>query len=195
MLTLVIDNFDSFVFNLVQYIGELGGNPQVFRNNEITLKEIRDLNPSHILLSPGPGNPEDPAYFGICADAIKELGKTIPLLGVCLGHQGIGSVFGAKVVPAPTIMHGKTSLCTHDEKGVFKNLSNPLRAMRYHSLCISPKTLPECLEISATSEDGTIMGVRHKTYPIHGIQFHPESIGTPEGKKLIQNFLDMGSKG
>ncbi len=194
MLTLVIDNFDSFVFNLVQYIGELGGNPKVIRNNEMTFSEIQNLNPTHIVISPGPGNPEEQEYFGVCAEVIAKLGKTIPLLGVCLGHQGIGSVFGGKIIPAPNIMHGKTSLCTHDGKGILKDIINPLRAMRYHSLCVDPQTLPECLEVSAISEDGTLMGIRHKKYPIHGIQFHPESIGTPGGKKIIENFLSIKMK-
>lgn len=191
MKTVVIDNFDSFVFNLVQYIGEQGGNPVVFRNNEITVEEIQKINPTHILLSPGPGNPEDDTYFGVCSDVIQKMGTSTPLLGVCLGHQGIGHVFGAKIISAATIMHGKTSLCTHNETGIFTGIPNPLRAMRYHSLCIDPETMPQCLEVTAKTPDGIIMGVRHTKYPTYGIQFHPESIGTPHGKKIIQNFLEM----
>ena len=187
--TLVIDNFDSFVFNLVQYIGEQDGNPIVYRNNEITLEEIKKINPTHILISPGPGHPADPEYFGVCQEVILELGKTTSILGVCLGHQGIIHSFGGEVVKAPAIMHGKTSTITHNQKGVFKGLKSPLTVMRYHSLCGAPESIPECLEVTAKTEDGIIMAVQHKEFPIEGVQFHPESIGTEEGKILIKNFL------
>lgn len=191
MLTLIIDNYDSFVFNLVQYIGEMGGNPQVFRNDEISLEEAKNLNPTHIVISPGPGHPQDCEYFGVSADIIQEMGMTTPVLGVCLGHQGIAHVFGGRVVKAPNIMHGKKSLIKHDNRGVFKDVKNPLEVMRYHSLCAEPASLPNCLEISAKTENGVIMGLRHKSYPIEGVQFHPESIGTEEGKKIIKNFLNI----
>jgi anthranilate synthase component 2 len=187
--TLVIDNFDSFVFNLVQYIGEMKGNPIVFRNNEISLEKIRKLSPTHIVISPGPGHPGNTKYFGICGKVIRIFGKTTPLLGVCLGHQGITTEFGGKVVFAPQIMHGKTSQIFHNEQGIFQNIENPLQGMRYHSLISDIDTFPDCLEITAHTEEGDIMGLRHKKYPIYGIQFHPESIGTPEGKKIVKNFL------
>lgn len=192
MKTLVIDNFDSFVFNLVQYFGELGGNPVVFRNNAITLDEIREMNPSHIVISPGPGSPDDPAYFGVCAEVIRTFGKKIPLLGVCLGHQGIANVFGGKVVRAPVIMHGKSSPIFHDGKGIFEGLPNPMEGMRYHSLVADPETFSKDLHITAWAEDKTIMGLQHKIFPIYGIQFHPESIGTPHGKAILKNFLKKG---
>lgn len=189
MKTLVIDNFDSFVFNLVQYFGELGGNPLVFRNNEITIDEIRKMNPSHIVISPGPGSPDDPAYFGICEEVIRTLGKEIPLLGVCLGHQGIAHTFGGKVVRAPVIMHGKSSPIFHKSEGLFTGLPNPMEGMRYHSLVADPKTFSPDLKITAWTEDKTIMGLQHIQFPIYGIQFHPESIGTPNGKVILKNFL------
>lgn len=189
--TLIIDNYDSFVFNLVQYIGELGGNPEIFRNDEITLEQVQNMNPTHIVISPGPGHPSDPAYFGVSAQIIKELGKTTPLLGVCLGHQGITTVFGGKVVKAPEIMHGKTSSITHNNTGIFQNIHSPIMGMRYHSLVSDVETFPECLHITSQTEDGIIMSLQHTEYPIYGIQFHPESIGSPEGKKMIQNFLSF----
>ncbi len=187
--TLIIDNYDSFVFNLVQYVGEAKGNPVVYRNDKITIKEIEELNPTHIIISPGPGHPADKNYFGICDDIILKFGKTIPLLGVCLGHQGIINVFGGKVVKAPTIMHGKKSIITHDGKGIFKDVKNPLEVMRYHSLCGDNNSIPDCLEVTAKTEDNIIMAIRHKEFPMEGVQFHPESIGTEEGKKMIRNFL------
>ncbi len=189
--TLIIDNYDSFVYNLVQYIGEQGGNPVVYRNDKITLEEIEKISPTHIVISPGPGNPTDPHYFGVCSQVILKYGKKKPVLGVCLGHQGICAVFGGKVVKAPEIMHGKTSRISHTGKSVFKGIQNPLEGMRYHSLIGEKESLPECLAITAETEDGLIMGVQHKEYPIHGIQFHPESIGTKEGKKIIKNFLSF----
>lgn len=190
MKTLVIDNYDSFVFNLVQYIGEFSGNPEVFRNDEISLKKIEEINPSHIVISPGPGNPSDRKYFGICSEIIKKFGVSIPLLGVCLGHQGIAYSFGGKVIQAPKIMHGKQSIIHHDSKGLFKDVPQNLEVMRYHSLCVEKSSLPDCLEISAETDEGIIMGLRHKKHPIEGVQFHPESIGTNEGKKIIKNFLN-----
>jgi anthranilate synthase component II len=191
MKTLVIDNFDSFVFNLVQYFGELGGNPVVFRNNAITIDEIRKINPSHIVISPGPGSPDDPAYFGICEEVIRTLGKEIPLLGVCLGHQGIAHTFGGKVIRAPIIMHGKSSPIFHESDGLFAGLPNPLEGMRYHSLVADTITFSPELKITAWTEDKTIMGLQHIQFPIYGIQFHPESIGTPKGKVILKNFLEV----
>lgn len=189
--TLVVDNYDSFVFNLVQYIGELGGNPTVFRNDEITLQEAIDFQPTHIVISPGPGHPADSDYFGVSAQIIETMGKTIPLLGVCLGHQGITHVFGGKVIKAPVIMHGKTSQISHDSSALFKNIENPMTAMRYHSLVSDPETFPECLTVTAKTENDIIMALQHKTYPIYGVQFHPESIGSPAGKQMITNFLTL----
>jgi len=193
MLSLILDNYDSFTFNLYQYIGELKGNPVVFRNDKITLSEIRDLKPTHIVLSPGPGRPEDSNYFGVCLVAIQELGNKIPILGVCLGHQGIVYAFGGKIISAPKIMHGKTCLIKHSGKGIFNDVKNPCEVMRYHSLVGAKKPWPKELNITAETEDGIVMAVEHKKYPIFGIQFHPESIGTPEGKKILKNFL--GCKG
>ena len=189
--TLIIDNYDSFVYNLVQYIGEQEGNPVVYRNDKITLEEIEKINPTHIVISPGPGNPTDPHYFGICSQVILKHGKKIPVLGVCLGHQGIYAAFGGKIVKAPEIIHGKTSQIKHNGKSVFVGIKSPIEGMRYHSLMGEKSTLPDCLEVTAETEDGLIMGVQHKEYPIHGIQFHPESIGTAEGKKIVKNFLRM----
>jgi anthranilate synthase component 2 len=186
-LILVIDNYDSFTYNLVQYLGELGADVQVYRNDQISLAEIRQLQPDGIVISPGPGRPED---AGISLALITELGPTIPILGVCLGHQSIGQVFGGKIVSAPELMHGKTSQVDHKGIGVFQGLDTPLTATRYHSLVIERQTCPDVLEITAWVEDGTIMGVRHRNYPhIEGVQFHPESILTTSGKQLLQNFL------
>jgi anthranilate synthase component II len=192
-MILVIDNYDSFTYNLVQYLGELGQelaiakDIQVYRNDRITLAEIVTLNPDGILISPGPGRPED---AGVSLAIISQLGATYPILGVCLGHQSIGQVFGGNVVAAPILMHGKTSEIYHDGTGVFKGLDNPFTATRYHSLVIDRATCPDCLEINAWVEDGTIMGVRHKDYPhVEGVQFHPESILTNSGKQLLGNFL------
>lgn len=186
-MILVIDNYDSFTYNLVQYLGELGADVQVYRNDQISLAEIRQLQPDGIVISPGPGRPED---AGISLALITELGPTIPILGVCLGHQSIGQVFGGKIVSAPELMHGKTSQVDHKGIGVFQGLDSPLTATRYHSLVIERQTCPDVLEITAWVEDGTIMGVRHRNYPhIEGVQFHPESILTTSGKQLLQNFL------
>jgi anthranilate synthase component 2 len=188
---LVIDNYDSFVYNLVQYIGELGGNPTVYRNDQLTLQQAIKLDPERIVISPGPGTPEDPHYFGVCSKVLQEMSCKIPTLGVCLGNQGIISVFGGKVVRANNLMHGKTSVIKHNGKGIFEGVKNPFNATRYHSLVGDKATIPPCIEVSAQStDDGEIMGVRHRTYPITGVQFHPESILCEDGKKIIKNFLE-----
>ncbi|MEM9265536.1 MAG: aminodeoxychorismate/anthranilate synthase component II [Cyanobacteria bacterium P01_F01_bin.13] len=192
-MILVIDNYDSFTYNLVQYLGELGqkltvaADIQVFRNDQITVEQIHILAPDGILISPGPGTPND---AGISLEIIKELGPMIPILGVCLGHQSIGQAFGGTVTAAPELMHGKTSPVIHTNQGVFSGLENPLTATRYHSLVVDRDSCPECLEITAWVEDGTIMGLRHRQYPhIQGVQFHPESVLTQSGKQLLHNFL------
>lgn len=190
MRILVIDNYDSFTHNLVQYLGELGADPVVFRSDELTLEQVRALAPSGIVISPGPGRPEDRKYFGICADVLREVSPRVPTLGVCLGHQGIGAAFGARVVEARELRHGKTSRIYHDGKGVFRGLPNGFRAARYHSLVLQRSSLPEELELSAESEDGEVMGVRHRRFPIEGIQFHPESVLTEHGKRILANFLE-----
>jgi anthranilate synthase component 2 len=191
MKTLVIDNYDSFVYNLVQYVGELGGEPIVYRNDQLSIDIAKKLKPDRIIISPGPGNPEDPKYFGICSAILKQMSPTIPTLGVCLGAQGIVHVFGGKIVRAKKLMHGKTSMIKHDSKTIFKNVRNPLRATRYHSLVAEKTTIPSCLKITAEAlDDSEVMGIRHIVYPIEGIQFHPESILTEDGMKIIKNFLD-----
>ena len=193
MKVLVIDNYDSFVYNLVQYIGELGGNPIVYRNNDITLKQAMKLKPDKIVISPGPGTPEEIRYFGVCPDILLHMSCEIPTLGVCLGHQGIIYVFGGKIVRAKRLMHGKTSLIRHDGNGVYKNVENPFLATRYHSLVGDRAAIPPCLEVTAESlDDREVMGVRHVKYPIEGVQFHPESIMTEVGKDLLRNFLEVG---
>jgi anthranilate synthase component 2 len=186
MSLLMIDNYDSFTYNLVQYFGELGEDVKVFRNDAITLKEIAAMKPARIVISPGPCSP---AEAGISVAAIKEFAGKIPLLGVCLGHQSIGAAFGGEIVHARQLMHGKTSPVTHSGKGVFAGLPNPLTVVRYHSLAIRRETLPACLEITAWTEDGEIMGVRHKEFAVEGVQFHPESIQTESGHALLGNFL------
>ena len=189
---LVIDNYDSFVYNLVQYIGELGADPLVYRNDRISLEEAERIKPDGIILSPGPGTPEDIKYFGVCSAIIKRIGSRIPILGVCLGHQGIIHSFGGRINRANNIMHGKTSMIEHDGKGILKGIKNPFRATRYHSLVGDRSKLPSCLKITAESlDDKEIMGVRHISYPIEGVQFHPESILTENGKKIIENFLKV----
>ena len=192
-MILVIDNYDSFTYNLVQYLGELGQtlsvaqDIQVYRNDQISLQQVRRMQPDGIVISPGPGRPED---AGVSMELIRELGPTVPILGVCLGHQCIGQVFGGIIASAPELMHGKTSQVRHKGVGVFAGLENPLVATRYHSLVIEPQTCPPRLDITAWGEDGVIMAVRHKTYPhIQGVQFHPESILTISGKQLLKNFL------
>ena len=191
MKVLVIDNYDSFVYNLVQYIGELGGDPIVYRNDQISLKQAMRIDPQRIVISPGPGTPEDPHYFGVCAEILQKMSCKTPTLGVCLGSQGIVSVFGGKVVRAGRLMHGKTSVIRHDGKGVFEGVRNPFTGTRYHSLVGEKSSIPSCIEVSAESaDDGEVMGVRHKAYPITGLQFHPESILCEDGKKIIKNFLE-----
>jgi para-aminobenzoate synthetase component II len=187
-MILVIDNYDSFTFNLVQYLGELGQELKVFRNDAITLGTIAGLAPKRIVISPGPGRPEN---SGIIIDVIKEFSGKVPILGVCLGHQAIGAAFGGDVVSAPAVMHGKTSEIFHDGRTVFSGLPSPFRATRYHSLVVSPKTFPECLEISARTADGVIMGLRHREMIVEGVQFHPESILTDTGMKLLSNFVNL----
>jgi anthranilate synthase/aminodeoxychorismate synthase-like glutamine amidotransferase len=186
-VVLLIDNYDSFTFNLAQYFGELGAPPLVKRNDEITLDDIAELAPDRIVISPGPGRPED---AGISVDLIRRFGPTIPLLGVCLGHQGIGIAFGGEVVRAAQLMHGKVSSVHHDGRGVFRGVQQPFTAGRYHSLVVA-EPLPESLELAAHTDDGTIMGVRHRTFPVHGVQFHPESVLTGEGRHLLRNFLEL----
>lgn len=186
-MILMIDNYDSFTYNLVQYLSELGEEVRVFRNDQISLDQIRSLKPDKIVISPGPCTPNE---AGISLDLIKEFSGKIPILGVCLGHQSIGQAFGGKVVRAPRIMHGKISPIHHDGKSIFKGLQNPFEATRYHSLVIEPSSMPECLEVSAKTAEGEIMAVRHKSLPVEGVQFHPESILTTEGKKLLKNFLN-----
>lgn len=187
-MLLVIDNYDSFTYNLVQYFGELGAEMEVYRNDQITLDEIREKAPSRICVSPGPCTPTE---AGISCDVIREFGKDIPLFGVCLGHQSIGQVFGGDVVRAGKLMHGKTSLIHHEGKSVFAGIESPFEATRYHSLIVKRDTLPDSLEVTAKTEDGTIMGLQHKEFPIHGVQFHPESILTASGKKILKNFLEL----
>jgi anthranilate synthase/aminodeoxychorismate synthase-like glutamine amidotransferase len=184
---LLIDNYDSFTFNLAQYLGELGAPPVVRRNDEITLGEIEAMRPERIVISPGPGRPED---AGISVEVVKRIGPQVPILGVCLGHQGIGLAFGGSVVRAGELMHGKTSNVHHDGAGVFRGITQPFSAGRYHSLVVA-QPLPAELELAAQTDDGTVMGVRHRQYPIHGVQFHPESVLTGEGHKLLRNFLEM----
>jgi anthranilate synthase component 2 len=192
MKVLVIDNYDSFVYNLVQYIGELGGDPVVYRNDWITLEGAMELNPRRIVISPGPGHPEQKRYFGECAKIIKEMGPSVPTLGVCLGHQGIIHCYGGKVIRAGRLMHGKSSFVEHDGRGIFRGVENPFEATRYHSLVGERASIPGCLKVTArATDDGEIMGVRHREHPITGVQFHPESILTTEGKKMIANFLEM----
>jgi para-aminobenzoate synthetase component 2 len=183
---LIIDNYDSFTYNLVQYFGELGAQMEVWRNDQISTEEIRQMSPGRIVISPGPKTPSE---AGVCLNVIREFSGLVPILGVCLGHQAIGQAFGGKVIRASEIMHGKTSEISHDGKTIFSGLPNPFPATRYHSLIVERSSLPECLEISATSPDGLIMGLRHKTQKVEGVQFHPESVLTEAGKQLLANFL------
>ena len=188
MKVLLIDNYDSFTYNLAQIFGELGADVVVKRNDEVALADIQTLRPARICISPGPGRPRD---AGISCDVIRDFGARIPLLGVCLGHQCIGEVFGGEIVRAPKLMHGKTSAISHKGTGVFENLAKPFEATRYHSLVVKRETLPQSLTITAESDDGEIMGLQHRGLPIHGVQFHPESILTEEGRKLLANFLRL----
>jgi anthranilate synthase component II len=192
MKFLIIDNYDSFVYNLAQILGEIGVSSDVIRNDKISIDTIKEKNYDAIIISPGPGTPEEKKYFGICSDVIKKLGPTIPILGVCLGHQGIIKCFGGKVVNAGNVRHGKTSSIKHYDDQIFKNVQNPFQATRYHSLVGDKTVIPESLKITAVAgDDGEIMGVSHKKYLIEGVQFHPESIMTPDGKKILENFVKM----
>ncbi|MDX9752876.1 MAG: aminodeoxychorismate/anthranilate synthase component II [bacterium] len=187
-MLIIVDNYDSFTYNLVQYLGELGATLEVHRNDKVTVAELEKRQPKGILISPGPGTPDE---GGISLEAIGHFYKKIPVLGVCLGHQSIGQYFGGIVRRADRLMHGKTSLIHHNGKGVFAGLDNPFVATRYHSLIVDRESLPDCFEISAETEQGEIMGLQHKEYPVHGVQFHPESILTLEGKRLLSNFLKI----
>jgi anthranilate synthase/aminodeoxychorismate synthase-like glutamine amidotransferase len=188
VMILMVDNYDSFTYNLVQYIGQLGEEVVIHRNDEISTADIQELRPDAIILSPGPCTPKE---AGITVDVIKQFYKTIPIMGVCLGHQAIGYAFGADVVGAARIMHGKTSKILTDGRTIFRGLPNPFIAGRYHSLSLERDSLPSCLEISAKTEEGELMGVRHRHYPVEGVQFHPESVLTPNGKRILKNFLEM----
>lgn len=191
-MVFVIDNFDSFTYNLVQYLGELGARVVVRRNNEVTVDDIAALAPAQIVISPGPGRPE---HAGVTVEAIRQLGPRIPILGVCLGHQAIGVAFGANVVRANAPMHGKTSSISHDQRGVFAGVANPFEAARYHSLIVERQSMPAELEIAAETEDeGIVMGLRHREYPVHGVQFHPESVMTRPGMRMLDNFLTIGGR-
>jgi anthranilate synthase component 2 len=188
-MVFVLDNYDSFTFNLVQYLGELGARVSVRRNDKVTLDDIAALQPSHVVISPGPGRPE---AAGLTPEVVRHFGPRVPVLGVCLGHQAIGAVFGGSVVRARVPMHGKTSVIEHDGRGLFTGLREPFVASRYHSLVVADEGLPSELEVTArTREDGTIMGLRHRTHPIHGVQFHPESVLTAEGRRMLRNFLEL----
>ena len=187
-MILVIDNYDSFTYNLVQYLGELGAELRVYRNDKITLEDIRKIAPAKILISPGPGEPKD---AGISEDVIRTFGMKTPILGVCLGHQAIGEVFGGRIVRAKNLMHGKTSKIYHNGRGLFKGIRDPFDATRYHSLIVERASLPKVLQITAETRDKEIMGLIHREYPVYGVQFHPESILTSEGKKLLNNFLEI----
>ncbi len=189
MTVVVIDNYDSFTYNLVQYLGELGSDVAVFRNDAVTVDEVAGLSPDRIVLSPGPCTPNE---AGICLELVRRLSGATPILGVCLGHQVIGQAFGGEIVPARRLMHGKVSIVSHDGRGIFRGVRNPLAATRYHSLVINPRNIPGCLEVTATSEDGEIMGIRHREFPVWGVQFHPESIFTQDGKTILRNLLEMG---
>jgi anthranilate synthase/aminodeoxychorismate synthase-like glutamine amidotransferase len=194
MKVAILDNYDSFTYNLYQYVAELvGDRPMVFRNDELTFEQFQDKAPDAVIISPGPGNPENPKYFGICKQVITDMGPTVPVLGVCLGHQGIIYAYGGRVVRAPQPMHGKTSIVYHNNQGILKGLRNGFEVMRYHSLVGEKETLPATLEVTAKTWDEVIMAVQHREHPIYGIQFHPESIGTPMGKKILRKFLDLAA--
>jgi anthranilate synthase component 2 len=190
-MLLMIDNYDSFTYNLVQYLGELGEDVRVYRNDQITVKEIGSLGPERIVISPGPCTPNE---AGVTVDTVKAYGGKIPMLGVCLGHQGIGQAYGGKIVQAKQLMHGKTSMIHHDGEGVFVDLPSPFEATRYHSLVVERQSLPDCLEITAWTDDDEIMAIRHKDLPVEGVQFHPESILTEHGHALLKNFLSATRK-
>ena len=187
-MILLVDNYDSFTYNVYQYLRELGASVRVRRNDVVTVKRIRRSRPKGIVLSPGPGRPEE---AGACMDLVREFAPRIPILGICLGHQAIAAAFGGRIIGAPRLVHGKTSLIQHDQKGIFRNLKNPLEATRYHSLVVDGDSIPDCLEISARTDDGVIMGIRHRRFPVEGVQFHPESILTEAGRELLNNFLGV----
>lgn len=187
-MLLMIDNYDSFTYNLVQYFGELGEDVRVFRNDKISLQEIEDLHPSRIVISPGPCTPKE---AGISVETIRQFAGRVPMLGVCLGHQSLAVAFGGEVIRAQRLMHGKTSMISHDGKTIYQGLPNPFEATRYHSLLVNPLNLPDCLEVSARTAEGEIMGMRHRTLGVEGVQFHPESILTHAGKDLLRNFLKL----
>jgi len=187
-MILVIDNYDSFTYNLVQYLGELGAEVLVRRNDQVTVDQIRDMKPERLVISPGPGLPSN---AGIIVSAIRQLAGKLPILGVCLGHQALGEAFGGQIGRAPTLMHGKTSEICHDSRTIFLGLPYRFKATRYHSLIVDKTKLPECLEVSATTTDGVIMGLRHRDYPVEGVQFHPESVMTEHGKKILENFIKL----
>lgn len=189
-MLLVIDNYDSFTYNLVQYLGELGADPTVRRNDEVTVDEIAAMRPSRIVISPGPGTPDS---AGVTLDVLKQFAGVVPILGVCLGHQAMGQAFGGKVIRAPYLMHGKTSAITHDGRSIFEGVENPFIATRYHSLIVEESSLPACLQISARTSDGLIMGLRHREFICEGVQFHPESILTQAGMSLLRNFLKISA--
>jgi anthranilate synthase component 2 len=192
---LIIDNYDSFVYNLAQILGQLRAEPRVIRNDKITRKSIGRMDPDAIVISPGPGHPADRKYFGVCSDIITHFGSKIPILGVCLGHQGIVNAFGGRVVNAKIIKHGKTSYIRYNYDRLFENISNPFKATRYHSLVADSTTIPNCLEVTAWAmDDGEIMGVRHRQYLVEGVQFHPESVLTKQGKNILLNFLSIAKK-
>jgi anthranilate synthase component 2 len=194
MKLLLLDNYDSFVWNLAQALRSLGAHTHVVRNDAISLREVIELAPDAIVISPGPGRPEDPRYFGVCADVLRELGPRVPLLGVCLGHQGIVHSLGGRIVSAPRVMHGKTSAIQHDGTGLFEGIASPCVAMRYHSLVADAAHIPACLRVSARTADGLVMAVAHRSAPLFGVQFHPESIGTPDGPRLLDNFLRLAKQ-
>ena len=187
-MLLMIDNYDSFTYNLVQYLGELGEDVRVYRNDKITLQQIEDLGPSRIVISPGPCTPKE---AGVSVETIRQFAGRMPILGVCLGHQSLGVAFGGEVIRAQRLMHGKTSMISHDGKTIFHGLPNPFEATRYHSLLVNSQNLPDCLEVSAKTTEGEIMGLRHRTFAVEGVQFHPESILTTAGKDLLRNFLKL----
>lgn len=189
-MILIMDNYDSFTYNLYQLVGELRSDILVKRNDEITIEEIKELSPEFIIISPGPGHPENERDFGICTPIIKELGSEMPILGVCLGHQGIFRAHGGEIIRTEPV-HGKTSQIFHTEDGIFRGVKNPLSAARYHSLLCNDGTTPECMEVIARSREGMIMGIKHRENPIVGLQFHPESVGTSEGRDILKNFLEM----
>jgi len=187
-MLLMIDNYDSFTYNLVQYLGELGEDVRIYRNDKITLQQIEDLRPDRIVISPGPCTPKE---AGVSVETIRHFAGRMPILGVCLGHQSLGAAFGGEVIRAQRLMHGKTSMISHDGKTIFHGLSNPFEATRYHSLLVNPENLPDCLEVTAKTAEGEIMGLRHRTLAVEGVQFHPESILTKSGKDLLRNFLKL----